>query len=785
MTTENTSTPRRINYRSDFDLILSLKDCKGNDLGWPPFDWRAEFYTWSQSQVYTASCIGGVCTNCFNNDGQIHVVFDNHGLLPGGLKMRLVADLRNVIYPDGTQTMVSPVALNVSLVKEAGDCHMSCEAEVNASVVFMNAYDLAKSQGYAGTLDEYIKSINALPDVVKTGRDMAAVVSDFVAGKAEVAEALTRQGAETEACASLSEMARKVLGLKLAVPGVESCVDMSFGGLVKTRDLLNAMYNNRRAEFPYLCGVVIPRQNGPIELKNADAYLCSDGFFTTEACSHEIEDEYDYAQSYVLYYFREPTYTVPMYIANTQKAYALNGHPSWPNPGFAIQEVISFSQDMGSFTGSDFAVVAAMPSNGTAIFAGVEEIVSTVSLVTVSTSRALILFPDLKKLSGNKHLFMSVSTSAQIYPAPKLETASVSVLSHLPTLTRLYLPQLKEINREGIQSGDSYLFTSMSALAEAELPAIEEIDCTSSMHVFHVCNQLSSVKMPQLKRLLSGRLFHSLNSLKSISLPALTKSSGNLVYSTPILDADLPALEEVSGGAIFQNCNLLTEVTFPELTKHTGGTLVHTCSRVERINLPKLTEITVGLICYESPKVWYIDCPEVTRVHNAAQKIVLSPTEHRFELHFPKLESITLDTNWFIQMKAGGLPLRGDIYLPSLVTLNGTLWRAGGSFGALDDGDGIAIHLGAPQFGSITIDDGAYFTVNGYVTELHTKPGFRSSLNIPRMPKIKPECIKALVANLADNNDSETRTLRIGADNIAKLTEEEIAIATAKNYTLA
>ena len=35
----------KVNYKSDFDAILRIKDCSGEDLEWPTFDWYAKLYT--------------------------------------------------------------------------------------------------------------------------------------------------------------------------------------------------------------------------------------------------------------------------------------------------------------------------------------------------------------------------------------------------------------------------------------------------------------------------------------------------------------------------------------------------------------------------------------------------------------------------------------------------------------------------------------------------------------------------------------------------------------------
>ena len=46
------------------------------------------------------------------------------------------------------------------------------------------------------------------------------------------------------------------------------------------------------------------------------------------------------------------------------------------------------------------------------------------------------------------------------------------------------------------------------------------------------------------------------------------------------------------------------------------------------------------------------------------------------------------------------------------------------------------------------------------------------------------EALKQFLADLGDNTGGEVKQLRIGASQIAKLSEEDIALAVAKNYSL-
>lgn len=126
------------NYKSDFDAILHLKSCVGDvckNIGWPDYDWVARFYTTSHDNVYIASNIGGVLTNCFNDNGNIHVVFNNHGLPSGTLRVEFSAEIPNDIYPDGSQLEVSPQALDIELVRGVGDCGTIADVEVMLSFI--------------------------------------------------------------------------------------------------------------------------------------------------------------------------------------------------------------------------------------------------------------------------------------------------------------------------------------------------------------------------------------------------------------------------------------------------------------------------------------------------------------------------------------------------------------------------------------------------------------------------------------------------------------------------
>ena len=119
---------RYINYQSDFDFILTLKDCSGKDIGFPEYDWVARLYTINREQAYIASSIGGVLTNCYDDEGKIHIVLDNHGLASGSLRVEIGQYIPNEKFPDQSELIVTPQGTDIELIRGAAPC--PCKAEV-------------------------------------------------------------------------------------------------------------------------------------------------------------------------------------------------------------------------------------------------------------------------------------------------------------------------------------------------------------------------------------------------------------------------------------------------------------------------------------------------------------------------------------------------------------------------------------------------------------------------------------------------------------------------------
>ena len=111
---------RQVNYKSDFDVLLHVVDAGGRAVGFPGFDFVLTFTSNGQAR-YEAGQANGFKRGVADAGGDIQVVFNDHRLLPGELRLEVRADVENDIYPDGKKLYVFDVPTNISLVSGASE----------------------------------------------------------------------------------------------------------------------------------------------------------------------------------------------------------------------------------------------------------------------------------------------------------------------------------------------------------------------------------------------------------------------------------------------------------------------------------------------------------------------------------------------------------------------------------------------------------------------------------------------------------------------------------------
>ena len=164
----------KINYKSDFDFIAEVEAIGAEDnkvaIGFPQYDWEIILTTGDccyNSRTYIVRYKKGVVTNCYNDNGKIHIICDNHKLPVGQLQMEFRSFLPNSNYPDGTQKVVATYDLDIELTTENTGI-TSAEVQIVLPFLYDSAYRIAQQGGYQGTQEEYYQLASQLPNAVET-----------------------------------------------------------------------------------------------------------------------------------------------------------------------------------------------------------------------------------------------------------------------------------------------------------------------------------------------------------------------------------------------------------------------------------------------------------------------------------------------------------------------------------------------------------------------------------------------------------------------------------------
>lgn len=223
----------QIHYRNDFMVQLRRTDSEGNTIPIPSHPWRAVLHTAANSlySKVTAEYCNGVLSNAVIKDDCVIFVLDNHGLQPGKLLVEWHEAIPDDAFPDGARHIHCTYDTGIELVSGMGDAVTKAEVQVQVPYIWQSAYDMAVSQGYEGTMQEYVAATAQLPTAVETAtaildsvdilknasqsvdasaKALELLSSEYADGRKAIADALTARDYPTEPGESFHSMARKI-----------------------------------------------------------------------------------------------------------------------------------------------------------------------------------------------------------------------------------------------------------------------------------------------------------------------------------------------------------------------------------------------------------------------------------------------------------------------------------------------------------------------------------------------------------------------------------------------
>lgn len=521
----------KVNKNSDFDLWLTFKDAEGEVTATPTDgDFVVEIScTLNSSRRVEAGRRDGEFYGCHVESGRLHVPMKDHGM-SGQLRCVVKMDLADACFDGGVRHVEIPQPLDVTLVSGVGD-ELATEASVELAmpVVVVTAYDLAVRGGYEGTLQEYMSALTRVDRVVETAEGLSALLSDTAAGKKAVADALTRRGYVTSKDEPLGSMATTIDGMQLGEYVAGGGEDYGY------YDLVAVCKAHERGDYPYMYAVTTTDEK--ITLNEADAFLCSDGFFTEgQGAVHKFED--DRRWHWVIFYNRREDYQIVLpELALIGDAVIYNGAPimSVIRRGATPFKFLSLIKSEGIHSGIDAAIIETHAiastntmSGGTTIYLYAPELESLTSYIVYRGNVRSAVLPKIKQLTTKKLSYLETATSLTTISMASLERMAITTFAYGCTaLTNVDLPSLKEWMGTTLLSG-------CSSIVEISFPSVE---AWSGGFIVGAAN-LTYVKMPKLRSLntagaqsYSAWIFDAPN-LKDIYLQGIMSISGGIIYDT-------------------------------------------------------------------------------------------------------------------------------------------------------------------------------------------------------------------------------------------------------------
>ncbi len=166
----------KINYLSEFK-ITETSQIEG---GLAPFKYT--YYT-SRSAGYVVSYDGAYYKNCcLDDDGNLLIIFENHGLNPGELLVKREYFCSDSNFSDGVCNVVSVENTNIELTTDSSTVTTaSIELSPNYTRGY-SAYDIARQGGFEGTQEEWLESIQGKPQRVMVSYDFDSSQCDMLPG---------------------------------------------------------------------------------------------------------------------------------------------------------------------------------------------------------------------------------------------------------------------------------------------------------------------------------------------------------------------------------------------------------------------------------------------------------------------------------------------------------------------------------------------------------------------------------------------------------------------------
>ncbi len=383
-----------------------------------------------------------------------------------------------------------------------------------------------------------------------------------------------------------------------------------------------------------------------------------------------------------------------------------------------------------------------------------------------------------------------------------LGTTSISLL--IPRVDYLYFDENYTIpNFQYSVGGDTYKDNSLQSIG-----AISKINTNIKfLDLSNVSVSITNISRFMFEEIIINNIttIYDFPSLKRLTNTYNKNSSLSIYNNKNLEEINIPNAVKIGG---MYNCPKLTHLYAPKVTEIT--TYFYNLKKIEQVDLPNLTTISLYTSSDGNNYKLFCDLPNVTHISIPKASISNSAPYRSFLQNCPKLKTIDFQNINILPEKSIYNCGFEQLIIPKSVTklyisvvtnmpnLKNVVFEDGYNgkysdsylFNNTVASCPVLEYIYLPS--SITMADSTLTNATYHIgnncpnlTTIELGQGYSKTLYLKHITTLTKECVVNMLNALADLTGSDTQTLYIYSETLALLSDEEKAIATNKNWTLA
>jgi len=297
-------------------------------------------------------------------------------------------------------------------------------------------------------------------------------------------------------------------------------------------------------------------------------------------------------------------------------------------------------------------------------------------------------------------------------------------------------------------------------------------------NVFYKCNKLSEVILPNNATVINNSMFTELTGLTTVNFPS-----------------DLITI----GSSAFSGCTSLKSINIPNKVKTIGSNAFYNCTRLVSVTVSENANYALERYAFQNTGITDSYVTDIVSHASSINSYIFSNCNSLINAEVPAFADYMFSscanlktaksTGSFIFTSTGNSTFNSSNMLENVIIAEGTTTIGTCVFNGCTSLKTVYLpsSVTTATSGSLTTTSSSYYVFNGCTAleDVQLGQDWNMSLRLNISNNITVDSMVAMFNSLKDLTGTTAKTLTLGSANLAKLTDEQKAIAINKNWTLA